>query len=150
MGLALNTLAYAKRLREAGFSEQQAEGSAEALAAAMTDALASKQDLRELESRLDTRFAEIEGRFARIDERFARVDDRFNALERHLDSRLDEQEKRLAIQLHELERRFEHRLGEHSAQFSAQLSDLERRLSSKMLTGMGVSVATVSALVKLL
>ena len=43
-------------LREAGFSERQAEGQAQALAAAMTESLATKQDLRELETRLDARF----------------------------------------------------------------------------------------------
>ena len=45
MAIALDTLAYAKRLRQAGFSEQQAEAQAQALAAAMTDTLATKRDL---------------------------------------------------------------------------------------------------------
>jgi hypothetical protein len=37
MAIALDTLAYAKRLREAGFTEQQAEGQAQALAAAISE-----------------------------------------------------------------------------------------------------------------
>src|SRR5512134_3408231 len=100
MAIALDTLAYAKRLREAGFSEQQAEGQAEALAAAMTDTLATKQDLRELEVRVDARFALVDGRL--------------ESLERHVDTRLAE-----------LERRMEHRFGEQSAHFDARLADLE-------------------------
>ena len=56
MAVAIDTLAYARLLREAGFSERQAEGQAQALAAAMTESLATKQDLRELETRLDARF----------------------------------------------------------------------------------------------
>ena len=143
MGLALDTLAYARRLREAGFSERQAEGQAEALAAAMTDTLATKQDLHELEVRIDQRFA-------RVDARFAQVDSRFEYLEKHLDTRLAEQEKRMEIRLAEQEKRMEHRFGEQSAHFDARLADLERRITSRMLAGMGVSVATVSALVKLL
>ena len=139
MGLALDTLAYARRLREAGFSERQAEGQAEALAAAMTDTLATKQDLRELEARIDQRFARVDARFERIDARFAQVDSRFEYLEKHLDTRLAEQEKRM-----------EHRFGEQSAHFDARLADLERRITSRMLAGIGASVATVSALVKLL
>ena len=63
MAVALDTLAYAKRLREAGFSEVQAEGQAQALASAMTDSLATKQDLRELEVRMEARFDTIAARF---------------------------------------------------------------------------------------
>lgn len=57
--IALDTLAYARRLRQAGFSEQQAEGQAEALAAVMVDSLVTRPDLREM----DMRFAEQEARF---------------------------------------------------------------------------------------
>ena len=55
MALAFDTLAYAKRLRSAGCSEQLAEVQAEALAAVVTENLATKQDLRELEYRLTLR-----------------------------------------------------------------------------------------------
>ena len=97
MAIALDTLAYARRLREAGFSEQQAEGSAEALAAAMTVTFATKQDLRELE--------------ARIDARFATVDMRFENLERHLDELEKRMELRMDDRLADLERRMTMRLG---------------------------------------
>jgi hypothetical protein len=128
MAIALDTLAYARRLREAGFSEQQAEGQAQALAAAMTDTLATKQDLRELETRIDARFAQVDARFSQIDARF-------DYLEKHLDTRLAEQEKRLEI-----------RFSEQSARFDSRLADLERRMTLRLLAGIGV----VSALVKLL
>ena len=52
MAVAFDTLAYAKRLRSAGCSEQLAEVQAEALAAVVTENIATKQDLRELEYRL--------------------------------------------------------------------------------------------------
>ena len=77
MALALDTLAYARRLREAGFSEEQAEGQAEALAAAMTDTLATKQDfalarqdLHDFEVRVDSRFATLDVRLAEMEKRF--------------------------------------------------------------------------------
>lgn len=104
MAMALDTLAYARRLREAGFSEQQAEGQAEALAAAMTDTLATKQDLTLLRQ-------DAEVRFSRIDARFARIDDRFEYLERHIDTRFAEQEARIDAKLADLERRMTMRLG---------------------------------------
>ncbi len=69
MPVAFDTLAYAKRLREAGFSEEQAEGQAQALAAAMTDTLATKQDLRELELRIESRFAELDASLADLERR---------------------------------------------------------------------------------
>ena len=55
MAVAFDTLPYARRLRQAGFTEQQAEVQAEALAAVVTVTLATKQGLRELEYRLTLR-----------------------------------------------------------------------------------------------
>jgi hypothetical protein len=96
MAIALDTLAYAKRLQEAGFSEEQAQGQARALAEAMTDTLATKQEIRELEMRMDARFAQ--------------VDARFEYLEKHMDTRLDELSARVDVRIAELERRMTSRM----------------------------------------
>lgn len=119
--IALDTLAYARRLRQAGFTEQQAEGQAEALAAVMMDSLATRQDVQELDLRM-------QARFARIDERFARMDERFEHLERQMDMRLVEQ----------------------TARFDAKLADLERRLTMRLGGMMVAGIGVVSALVKVL
>ena len=50
--ITFDTLKYSKKLREAGFTEQQAEIQAEALKELIEDKLATKQDLKELEARL--------------------------------------------------------------------------------------------------
>jgi len=50
--IAFDTLAYAKKLKVAGFTEQQAEVQAEALAEMVNETLATKRDLKELELRL--------------------------------------------------------------------------------------------------
>ena len=136
MAIALDTLAYAKRLREVGFSEEQAEGQAQALAAAMSDTFASKQDLRELE--------------ARIESRFVQVDARFEYLERHFDTRLAELEKRVETRLVELDKRMEVRLAEQAVRFDARMLDMERRLTVRMGGMMVASVGVLSALMKLL
>ena len=120
MAPSFDTLAYAQRLREAGFTERQAEGQAAALAATMTDTLATKQDLREFEARLGTRFAEIDSRFGQVDLRFAQIDSRFA----RIDSRLDEL----------------------SARFDAKLAEQSQQLTMRMMLAVGV----VSALVKIL
>ena len=50
--IAFDTLAYAKKLKRVGFTEEQAEVQAEALAEMVNDTLATKRDLQELELRL--------------------------------------------------------------------------------------------------
>jgi hypothetical protein len=55
VAVAFDTLAYANKLRGAGCPEQLAEVQAEALATVVTDNVATKQDLRDLEYRLTLR-----------------------------------------------------------------------------------------------
>ena len=60
--LTFDTYAYVKRLKEAGFTEVQAEAQATALADALKGSaaeLATKADLRELELRLEARLAAL-------------------------------------------------------------------------------------------
>lgn len=54
-----NTLMYAKMLEEVGFSRDQAETSIKILAEIMEDKLTTKNDLRDLELRLDKKFSEV-------------------------------------------------------------------------------------------
>ena len=151
MAVAFDTLAYARRLRGVGFSEQQAEGQAEALAVAMTDTIATKQDLvglelriEHLEKHLDTRFVEQEARTEiRSTELEKRLDTRFAELEKRLDARSAEHEARYEIRLTELEKRLELR-------FDGRMTDLERRLTLRMGGMMVAGFTVVSALVKLL
>ena len=140
--IALDTLAYARRLRQAGFSEEQAEAQAEALAAVMVESLATKSDLQELELRLETRFARIDERFARIDERFARIDERF--------ARVDDRFARVDERFEHLARTMDMRVSEQEARFDAKLSDLERRLTMRLGGMMMAGIGAVSALVKLI
>jgi hypothetical protein len=72
--VAFDTLAYARRLKEAGFTEPQAEAQAEALAEALASgmaelatkadlealATATKADLKALELRLDARLEALQ------------------------------------------------------------------------------------------
>ncbi len=57
--IAFDTLAYAKRLKEAGVPEPQAEIHAEALAKLVDERLVTKQDLKELEVSLKREMAEL-------------------------------------------------------------------------------------------
>ena len=136
MSIALDTLAYARRLREAGFTAEQAEGQAEALAAAMTDTLATKQDLSELGVRMD-----------------ARMDTGFLAAKRdvqELDIRLQAGFAAVKESMREMELRIDARFGEQSARSRGELADLERRMTMRLGTVTVAAIGAVSAIVKLL
>lgn len=57
--ITFDTLAYSKKLRDAGFSEQQAEAQALALASVLKETsgdLATKQDVERLSDKVEARF----------------------------------------------------------------------------------------------
>ena len=54
--IVFNTLEYAKRLENAGFTRQQAETQANIMTEIVDEKMATKSDLRELEYRLTIRF----------------------------------------------------------------------------------------------
>lgn len=60
MSAAFDTLKFARRLREAGFSEPQAEAMAEAFRDASTEALATKHDMELLRADLGARIDRVE------------------------------------------------------------------------------------------
>jgi hypothetical protein len=99
-----DTLTYAKRLHEAGFTERQAEAQAEALRAVVDENLATKRDLKELENRLEIRFKELDGR---IKEMETRLEVRIKEVETKLEVRIKEVETRLEVRIKELDLRIE-------------------------------------------
>lgn len=62
MAATFDTLTYAKKLKAAGFTEQQAEAQADALRAVVDENLATKQDLKELEATLRHEIKHMESR----------------------------------------------------------------------------------------
>jgi hypothetical protein len=179
MTFPIDTLVYAKQLRKAGFTEQQAEGQAHALAAAMTDALATKQDLRELGVRMDARFAQVEARFEHaerhLDTRLAELTASFRADLAEQASRLREEMAAQGVRLHaesveqsarlhgeiaeqgarlhgeiaEQGARFHGALTEQGARFHREIADLERRVTLRLGGIMVAGVGVLSVLVTL-
>ncbi len=58
-GIAFDTLKYAQRMKAVGFTEEQANEQATAIAEVIDDKLATKQDLKELELRLVIRLGSM-------------------------------------------------------------------------------------------
>jgi DNA anti-recombination protein RmuC len=100
-----DTLAFAKKLRDAGYTETQAEALVEAQSSVFREmldsTLATKDDLRqmrdeivgEIREEMDARFQRVDERFIGIDGRFKEIDARFKDF-RRIDARFGEVDKR--------------------------------------------------------
>ncbi len=71
--VAFDTLKFAKRLKEAGFTEQQAEALAEAEAELFEAHLASKEDIAKLERQAEGMRAELKRDLAEVQRRIEEV-----------------------------------------------------------------------------
>ncbi len=91
--IAFDTLQYARKLKNAGVPDDQAEAQAEI----MGEAFLLNMDALVTKDYLDARFAEQEARMeARMDVRFAEVDTRFDRMEAQMDVRFAEVGTRFA------------------------------------------------------
>ena len=136
VALAIDTLAYARRLREAGFTEEQADGQAHALAAAMTDSIATKEDLQALEVRTSARLDTLEGKLQTWG----------MSLQATVEARNDTLEAKLQTWATSLQATFEARNDALEARLDRKLADLERRVTARTIT----AIAVFAAIVKLL
>jgi predicted nuclease with TOPRIM domain len=104
---------------------------AEALAAAMTETLATKQDLHELETRVDSRFHDLDGRL--------------RDLETRMDARFRETELRMEAGFASLR----HEIKELDSRWEVRFADLERRMTLRLGGLMMAGIAIISALDRL-
>lgn len=63
--MGFDTLAYARRLKEAGVSDEQAEAHAEAIRDAVTRGVATKSDIAELRAEMRAEMRELRADFYR-------------------------------------------------------------------------------------
>ncbi len=98
--VALDTLAYVRRLESAGVPRAQAEAHADAFAAFAADELATKRDLLEVEARLRSEIRELDIRLnARMDQQDLSLGARMDQLEARLNARMDQLEGPITIRL---------------------------------------------------
>ena len=64
-----DTLVYARRLKEAGVDDAQAEAHAEAMRDAITESVATKADIARLEAKIDTGLAGLKAEIAASERR---------------------------------------------------------------------------------
>jgi predicted RNase H-like nuclease (RuvC/YqgF family) len=94
--IAFDTLKFAKRLKEAGFTEQQAEALAAAEAEFIEDNLATKRDLKELETALKRDIKELD---VKIEQLRAELKRDIEELETTLKRDLKDLDYRMTIKL---------------------------------------------------
>ena len=72
--MLLDTLQMRRRMREAGFPEEQADAVTEGIANIVAGELVTKEDLRELRSEMLDKFAEVKGEIAEVKGEIAEVE----------------------------------------------------------------------------
>ena len=139
MSVVLDTHAWVKRLKDAGFTEEQAEAEVGLVSEALTvrlETLATKHDLEKLRTDLDqTRLAlkaEIEKLRADLDQIRLALKAEIKEIEVHLDARLKEAESGLDAKLKGLEARIDTKLRDLEARIDVKLKDLEVRIDAKI------------------
>ena len=111
VAVAFDTLAYARRLQDAGIPAPQAEAQARALADALRGRVASPSDLDALEARLVSRIDALDSRVnGRIDAVESGLNARFDALESGLNGRIDSLDSRLSGRMDGMEGRIDGRI----------------------------------------
>ena len=83
--IAFDTLKFARRLKEVGVPDQQAEAQAELMAEAFVFNMDRLVTTDYLDACLDARFGKVDARLNGMDDRLDRVDDRFDKIDERLD-----------------------------------------------------------------
>ncbi|MCI0653005.1 MAG: CCDC90 family protein [Methylococcaceae bacterium] len=138
--IAFDTLKFAKRLKEAGFTEQQAEALAVAEAEFIVDNVATKRDLEELEVALKRDIKELEVALKRdIKELDVALKRDIKDLDVALKRDIKDLEVALKRDIKELETKMAH-----------DMRDLEYRLIIKLGAMLVVTTGLMATLAKLL
>ena len=102
----LDTLTISKKLKAAGFTEKQAETVAE-IEVERQRHLATKEDLSNLEARIDQRFEQVDQRFEQVDQRFEQVNQRFEQMHKQMDQRFEQMYKQMDQRFDQVDKRFD-------------------------------------------
>ena len=84
METVFDTLAYTRRLTQAGVEDKHAEALTDALRAAFSEGVATRADIARLESRMDAQDAKLDAQDAKLDAQDAKLD----ALDAKLDANM--------------------------------------------------------------
>lgn len=152
--MPIDTLKAAKRLQqEDTFSPEQAERIAEVLSD-LDVASATKDDLDNVEERLNARIDELAERLDNVEEQLntridnveKRLNTRIDNVEKQLKTRIDEVEEQLNTRIEEVEARLTQRIELSEQRTKQQISQLRSDLYRVLLLGFGGVAALVTVL----
>ena len=153
----INTLRFADRLKEAGFTAVQAEALARSLGDELTEQLPSKADFQDLRADFKTLRADFNALDAslngRMDALESRLDGRIDTLESKVDGRIDALESKIDGRIDALESKVDGRIDALEADLGGQIETLAAKIDSQrvafnlVLAALGVLIALVGVLV---
>ena len=118
---AFDTLRVAKRLGAAGFDSGQAESLATIFAESITDKLATKDDLGDVEKRLDMKIDSFE----------ECLTSKIESFEECLTSKIESFEERLTSKIESFEERLTSKIESFEERLTGKIESVEERLTSK-------------------
>lgn len=127
-----NALRYVKLLEGTGIAREQAEAHVQIMSELLEENLATKQDIKNLETKLDISVA--------------RLDTSIERLEHKLDTSIERLDHKLNTSIENLD----HRLNTSVGQLEHKMIQLEYRLIIKLGSIVTVAIAASTAIIKLL
>jgi predicted phage-related endonuclease len=138
--MPVNTLAIAKRMTEAGFTPKQAETHAELMAEIVESDLATKRDLKDVETKLTRDIKEVEAKLSRdIKELDVKLSREIKEVEARLSRDIKELDVKLSRDIKELELKF-------GGDLKSEIKGLETKMMQVVL-GTGAFVVAVLGII---
>jgi len=148
--IAFDTLKFAKRLKEAGFTEQQAEALADAEAEFIEQNLATKRDIADIKRDIADDKRDIKELEVTLRNEIKHLDVALRNEIKQLDAALRGEIKQLDVTLRGEIKQLDVKIEQIHSDLARDLKDLEYRMTIKLGTMMVVAVAAMATLVKLL
>ena len=148
--IAFDTLKFAKRLKEAGFTEQQAEALADAEAEFIEQNLATKRDIADIKRDIADVKRDIKELEVTLRNEIKQLDVTLCNEIKQLDVTLRNELKQLDVTLRGEIKQLDVKIEQIRSDLARDLKDLEYRMTIKLGTMMVVAVAAMATLVKLL
>ena len=148
--IAFDTLKFAKRLKEAGFTEQQAEALADAEAEFIEQNLATKRDIADIKRDIADVKRDIKELEVTLRNEIKQLDVALRNEIKQLDVTLRGEIKQLDVTLRGEIKQLDVKIEQIRSDLARDLKDLEYRMTIKLGTMMVVAVAAMATLVKLL
>ena len=147
--IAFDTLKFAKRLKEAGFTEQQAEALADAEAEFIEQNLATKRDIADIKRDIADVKRDIKELEVTLRNEIKQLDVTLRNEIKQLDVTLRNELKQLDVTLRGEIKQLDVKIEQIRSDLARDLKDLEYRMTIKLGTMMVVAVAAMATLVKL-